>query len=369
MSEAFDKAGGILLYGAYGYTGRLTAQLAATLGIRVTLAGRDEARLRAMAEQYGFRFHTVALEDALALQRTLREFSTVLHMAGPFVRTSRPMLDACLAVRTNYLDVTGEIEVFEALWRRTGEIEAAGITVIPGIGFDVVPTDCLAAYVAAQVDAPEELTITVDGFAGVSRGTMRTMLESIDKIPVCRRGGKLVPWRGPAVCKLVTGSNREMHNFVPVPWGDLSTAYRSTGAANITSFLRQTGALRLAASLRWALGPLLRTGVGRTLARKLLKHVREGPTAEQRAKSQANVTCFVADQHGRSAAATLVTPDPYEFTAHSALRAAQSLAQVTRPLGLVTPAQAFGPDWVLSLPNCFRSDLSHTEFPACASDR
>lgn len=85
-----------------------------------------------------------------------------------------PMLSACLATQTNYIDITGEIEVFEAMWSREEEIRRAGITAVPGAGFDVVPTDCLAAYVASKLERPASLVIAVSGLESASQGTLRT---------------------------------------------------------------------------------------------------------------------------------------------------------------------------------------------------
>ncbi|MFL5577421.1 MAG: saccharopine dehydrogenase NADP-binding domain-containing protein, partial [Gemmatimonadaceae bacterium] len=142
----------LLLYGAYGYTGRLTAELAAAKQLDVVLAGRNETALAELGGRVHLPTRVVGLDDVSQLSRALSDVACVVHMAGPFATTSAPMLSACLATRTHYIDITGEIEVFEAMWSREEEIERAGITAVPGAGFDVVPTDCLAAYVASRSD-------------------------------------------------------------------------------------------------------------------------------------------------------------------------------------------------------------------------
>ncbi len=65
----------------------------------------------------------VGLDEAQQLSKALKDIARVVHMAGPFAVTSAPMLNACLATQTNYVDITGEIEVFEAMWSRKEEIE------------------------------------------------------------------------------------------------------------------------------------------------------------------------------------------------------------------------------------------------------
>ena len=132
-----------LLYGSYGYTGQLILDLAVQNGLRPLLAGRDEARLKAQAGQYGLDYRVISLDNSAALDSALREVDAVLHCAGPFVLTFRQMAEACLRTRRHYVDISGEIEGFEALAALDSEARAAGIMMLPGAGFDVVPTDCL----------------------------------------------------------------------------------------------------------------------------------------------------------------------------------------------------------------------------------
>ena len=108
----------LLIYGANGYTGALIARLAAERGLRPVLAGRSRAGLAAVATPLGLEERVFALEDAAALDAGLAEARVVLHCAGPFAHTARRMADACFRTHTHYLDITGEIAVFEALAAR-----------------------------------------------------------------------------------------------------------------------------------------------------------------------------------------------------------------------------------------------------------
>jgi short subunit dehydrogenase-like uncharacterized protein len=176
-----------MIYGATGYTGKLVAAAAKTLGMAPLLAGRDAARLQVVAAQYGFDHRRVALDDAAGLRAALAGIPLVLHIAGPFAQTSRPMLDACLAAGTHYLDITGEIDVFEACAARDAEARAAGIMVMPGVGFDVVPSDCLAAHVKRRMPDAVELTLAISGLTKASRGTLKTSIASIARAEVAYR--------------------------------------------------------------------------------------------------------------------------------------------------------------------------------------
>lgn len=162
----------------------------------------------------------------------------VVHMVGPFAATSAPMLSACLATQTNYIDITGEIEVFEAMRSRKKEIRRAGITAVPGAGFDVVPTDCLAGYEASKLERPASLVIALRGLESASQGTLRTAIRQVSRPVLCRRAGAIVALddRSPRWIDLGFGDEP----CVPVSWGDVATAFHSTGVRNITVYFRRT---------------------------------------------------------------------------------------------------------------------------------
>jgi short subunit dehydrogenase-like uncharacterized protein len=180
-----------LIYGANGYTGGLIARLAVEHGLRPLLAGRDAAGVGALANELGLEHRVFPLDDTAALDAALAGVAAVLHCAGPFSRTSRPMADACLRTGRHYLDITGEIAVFESLAARAAEARAAGITLLPGVGFDVVPSDCLAAHLKRRLPSATRLALAIKGTERFSRGTARTMLENTGGM--VRRAGRLEP--------------------------------------------------------------------------------------------------------------------------------------------------------------------------------
>ena len=105
-----------MVYGANGYTGRLVAAEAVQRGLKPILAGRNAEEISALGNSLGLETRIFDLEADVASQ--LDDLRLVLHCAGPFSRTSMPMLDACLARGVHYLDITGEIDVFENAWRQ-----------------------------------------------------------------------------------------------------------------------------------------------------------------------------------------------------------------------------------------------------------
>ena len=225
-----------MIYGANGYTGRLCAERAVARGLAPILAGRRGDAVARLAAELGLAHRAFALDDSTAVDEGLRDVELVLHCAGPFSATSRPMLDACVRAGSHYLDVTGEIAVFEAVHARTAELATAGVVAIPGVGFDVVPTDCLAASLAAALPNATRLELAFAGLGGgVSQGTAKTMVEGLPHGGAARIDGRIrvVPhaWKTRTIS--LGGKEREV---VSIGWGDVSTAFHSTGIPNITTY-------------------------------------------------------------------------------------------------------------------------------------
>ncbi|HEX8892042.1 MAG TPA: saccharopine dehydrogenase NADP-binding domain-containing protein [Terriglobales bacterium] len=345
----------LLLYGAYGYTGRLTAELAAARKLDIVLAGRNLRALSDLGNHLGLPTRVIRLDNPEQLSDALKDIACVVHVAGPFAITSAPMLDACLATKTNYIDVTGEIEVFQAVWSRKREIERAGITVIPGAGFDVVPTDNLAGYVASKLEQPSSLLIALSGLQSVSQGTLRTAIRQISKPVLCRRGGTIVVLEDRSPHWIDFGLGAEP--CVPVSWGDVATAFHSTGIGNITVYFRRTTLFQLSDVLAKLFGPVLRSGIGQRVLSAIVRKLPQGPSESDRIANQSKILAEATDSSGRSFRASLSAPDAYDFTAHSVLEIASRITALPTALGLVTPFQAFGADFVLSLPGCSRTDI------------
>jgi len=344
-----------LLYGAYGYTGRLIVAEAVRQGWQPVLAGRDGQRLQALA--WGLPYRVVALEDGEGLQQALAEMSVVLHCAGPFAFTARPMVAACLATGTHYLDITGEVAVFEALAGLDDEARAAGVMLLPGAGFDVVPSDSLAVHLKRRLPTATHLELAFVGLGGgTSHGTAATMLYHLHRTGrgVVRRQGQLVATPlGQPVRMLDWG--RGPRRMAAIPWGDVSTAYYSTGIPNITVYTRAAFSpplMRLGAWLvRWR--PLYRW-----LRRRLDARVTgPGPEALQRGKSL--LWGQVRDEQGRTATAWMRTPNGYALTVQTALALVERALRGEVHPGFQTPARAYGPDWVLDLPGVRRWDGEH----------
>ncbi len=346
-----------LIYGANGYTGDLIAREAVRRGQRPVLAGRNAAAVERLARELGLEHRSFDLVAPAAVAEGVRGMTAVLHCAGPFSRTARPMAAACLEARAHYLDITGEIEVFEALAARDGEARAAGVMLMPGVGFDVVPSDCLAAHLKRRLPTATHLVLAFRGIGRLSRGTATTMAENFHRGGAIRRDGKLtrVPaaWRvrevdfgqGPVPC-------------MSIPWGDIATAYRSTGIPNIEVYMAAPRGMRTGARLSRYFGWLMGSAWVQARMKRRIQARPPGPTEDERRRGKSYLWGEVTDRDGRRAAARLEGPEGYTLTALAALAVVERVLRGEAPPGYQTPAMAYGPDLVLGLPGVRREDLA-----------
>ena len=345
-----------LLYGAYGYTGRLIAERALARGIRPVLAGRDAARLAAVADPAGLEAVVVGLDDSAALDRALGDVPLVLHAAGPFSRTSAPMVEACLRTGTHYLDVTGEIAVFEALAARDAQARECGVTVLPGVGFDVVPTDCLAAHVAARLPGATSLRIAIRALSSASHGTAQTAVEQAGQPGAARVDGQIVDVPPAHDQIAVDFGDGRPRTCTAIPWGDVSTAFHSTGIPTITVYAAlPTSAVRVLKASR-LLGPVLRSAPVRALLRALVGRTVTGPSDAARQRGRSYAWAEARDDAGGRAAAVWSGPEGYALTADAAVHAALAVLDGRADVGFQTPSTAFGADFALEMDGTARED-------------
>ena len=328
-----------LLYGATGYTGRLIARGAVARGMRPVLAGRNAAKLLPLAAELGLEHRVFGLQDATVVRRGLRGVDGVAHCAGPFARTAAPMATACVETGTPYLDITGEIDVFESLHALDRRAAAAGITLLPGAGFDVVPTDCVAALLAARLPDATQLDLAFLAGGGPSPGTARTALAGVAEGGRIRAGGEIrvVPMGSRQVRAAFPSGARTV---VSVPWGDVSTAYHSTGIPDITTYTA-VPAPALAASRALRLGPL--RGVVAGAVGRLVR----GPGERRLGSARSEVWGRARDAAGNTVTATLSGPNPYRITVDAVLRIVPRLGEL--PKGFQTPSRALGADFAGTL--------------------
>ncbi len=231
---------GFLLYGSTGFVGDAIARLAVQRGLRPVIAGRNAARVKAQAAELGLECWVFNLDDSAALDEALAEVVVVLHCAGPYMHTYKPMVEACLRTGSHYLDLTGELPVLEALAARDAEAKTRKVMLLPAVGFDVAPTDCLALHLKQRLPSPNRLTLAfhIQGPARLPPGTIATisgLMPSIGGVSVVRDGClEMVPVR--MKTRLIDFGQGPVKAML-MPWvGDVYMAFRSTGIPNIEEY-------------------------------------------------------------------------------------------------------------------------------------
>jgi len=338
-----------LIYGANGYTGRLIVDHAIELGYKPILAGRNEAQLTALAKEKGLESRIFALDKPDNVAKNIEDMALVIHCAGPFQYTALQMVAACIAKGVHYMDITGEISVFEALQGYSEKAKAAGVMLMPGAGFDVVPSDCLSAMLKEKMPSATKIELAFTGLgAGISHGTAATAVENLGKRNLVRENGKIKEVAMGSLAKWVNFGDFK-HHCISIPWGDVSTAYFSTGVPNITVYMGLPASMLKWMRLSNWVAPLLRTAWVKNMLRKRLDKQPAGPNEEQRKKSKSFLWGEATDANANKVELRLQTPEGYTLTALSAMLIASKILNQNFKTGYQTPSSAYGAGLILEI--------------------
>lgn len=343
-----------LLYGAYGYTGQLIAKRAAAYGLKPLLAGRDAARLSALAAETGFDYMTFPLGDNKALDKALLSTRIVVHAAGPFIHTARPMVEACIRNGVHYTDINGDISCFELIHGYNEKARASNIMLLPGVGFDVLPTDCLALYLKKKQPDAQSLSIAfANSGSRVSHGTAITVAGKLGEGGAKRKDGVII--------KTALGQKGMNVNFgakelfvMSIPWGDLFTAYHTTGIPNIDTFTAVPKKVYNLMKFQGCFNWLLRSEGIRNIIRRKINQAPAGPDERMLEKGKSLVWAQVKNAGGKIEEVRLEGPESYLLTAIGTLIVASKIVNGAFKPGYQTPAGCFGEDLVLEIPGVRR---------------
>jgi short subunit dehydrogenase-like uncharacterized protein len=338
-----------LIYGANGYTGELIVRYAVERGMKPIIAGRNGEKIEELAKQFNLDFRVFALEETEKLENALSQVNLVLHCAGPFSLTSKPMVEACLRTGKHYLDITGEIAVFEQMASYDKKAKDAKIMIMSGVGFDVVPSDCLALHLKNRLPSATNLTLAFSGLGGLSHGTQATMTMNIGKGGAIRQNGEITSV--PAAYK-----TREMKaNSVTIPWGDVSTAFYSTQIPNIEVYtVVPEDRIRLLKLSRY-IGWLLATKPFQNFLQSQIP--KGGPNDEQRKNGKTYLWGEASDANGNRVEARQQGVEGYTLTALASLKIVEKILQGNFCVGFQTPAKCFGADLILEIEGSSRQDV------------
>jgi short subunit dehydrogenase-like uncharacterized protein len=324
----------LLIYGATGYTGRLAAERAKAVGLDFEIAGRDAAKLAAASAELGVAYRAFSLDDPDDLPKHLAGCSVLLNCAGPFAKTAEPLMHASMEIGAHYLDITAEINVYRQAEALGDGAASVGTMLLPGVGWDVVPTDCLAAHVLRRVEEPQRLRIALQVAGAMSRGSAVSAGEIIGAGLMARVDGALVPKADASTAAFDFGDGPV--DCAPLSFGDLVTAWHSTGIPNIEMFVHVSGD---------------------AFPEGDLSLLPDGPSAEDRDAFRARAVVEVTGANGRIARSVIETVNGYSFTPLAAVEAARRvLAGEHRP-GFQTPVTVFGPGFAECIGGTVITDL------------
>jgi short subunit dehydrogenase-like uncharacterized protein len=352
-----EKKSAWMIYGANGYTGRLVAREAKHKRLKPVLAGRSEAPIKALANELRLPWRAFDLDDRAATRRALADVAVVANCAGPFSATSQPMIEACLASKTHYVDITGEIAMFVAAQGHDAAAKRAGVVLCPGVGFDVIPTDCVAAVLREALPDATHLALGFDGLTSLSPGTAKTSVEGLKFGGRIRKDGEIV--------EVPLAYHTRRIDFgagdrfaATIPWGDVATAYFSTGIPNIEVFMPVSlAAVAGMRGMNW-----LRPVLGLPPIQALLKSLAEitagsGPSEQDLNEGATYVWGEVRNSRGEVRTARLTTANGYRLTCHGVLLAVRTLLQHRSAGGYYTASQLMGPRCVERLPGSSRINI------------
>ncbi len=344
-----------LIYGANGYTGELIARFATERGVKPILAGRNAEKVADLAKKFDLDFRVFALEETEKLEAALRETAFVLHCAGPFSITSKLMVEACLRTGKHYLDITGEIAVFEAMAQLNERAKSSNIMIMSGVGFDVVPSDCLAKHLKNRLPTATNLTLAFYGIGRMSHGTQATMMLNVGNGGAVRKNGEITSVPAAFKTREIDFGNVKKLG-VTIPWGDVSTAFYTTDIPNIEVYtIVPPSALQLLKTSRY-IGWLLAT---KPFQRFLQAKIPSGgPSDTERKQGKSLLWGEASDDTGSRVQTRMQVVEGYTLTALAALKIAEKILDGNFQIGYQTPAKCYGADLILEIEGSSRQDVS-----------
>lgn len=338
-----------LIYGASGYTGKLIVELSIKKGLKPILAGRTESKIKPLADKFGLEYLIFGLDKIEEIVQNIAKFPLVLNCAGPFSRTAKLLVEACLIAKTHYLDITGEIEVFEMIKSYDLQAKKKGIILMPGVGFDVVPTDCMAKYLSIKLPDATHLELAFTSIGGsISHGTVTTMVESLGNKGFARENGIMVSKSTGYKGKWIDfGSLKQF--AITIPWGDISTAYSTTRIPNIETYAGASKSAYFFMKLQILFNPILRTKFIKNLIQKYVDDKITGPNESHFQNGKSLIYGKVTNAKGQTFEGRMETIEGYRLTAEASVLITQKVLDLEGISGYQTPAGLFGYRLILEI--------------------
>lgn len=343
-----------LIYGANGYTGTLIAHEAKRRGLDPVLAGRTESAILSLARELECECRIFSLDEFHAIARHLVDIDLVLHCAGPFSATSALMVEACLSSKTHYLDITGEIQVFEHIYSHHERAKAHDIVLCPGVGFDVIPTDCIAAALKIALPDANYLALGFDSRSDLSPGTVKTSLQGLAQGGRIRQDGKVIPVPLAYKVRRIDFGGGEK-TALTIPWGDIATAYYTTGIPDIETYMPGSAGMIAGMKVIKPIRSLLAWSPAQNFIKLLIAGRIRKADETRRPNSPTYVWGEVTNSAGQKKTARLKIANGYDFydiTVSGSIEVVKKILNDAPGRGYYTPSQLMGKDFITRLAGC-----------------
>lgn len=318
----------LMIYGAAGYTGRMATANARAAGVDLVLAGRpqNKEKMAALAAEMDAEYRLFAVDDGPAREEALSGIAVLLNCAGPFMRTAEPLMQACMATGTHYLDIAAELDSYRLAERYDQAAQAAGVMLLPGSGGSVAMLGCLARHAARRVANPRKLSIALHVAGGFSRGSAISASENVITETLRMVDGQLVSRTADELREFDFGDGPA--TAFPVTLPELITIWRATDIPNIETYVHVTDG---------------------AFPDGDLAAMPDGPTLEQREANRYHAAVEVADEDGTIVRSILDTVNGYTFTTLAAAEAARRVVGGEIRAGFQTPAGLFGDGFAVTI--------------------
>lgn len=325
----------LMIYGAAGYTGSMTSELAHAAGLALVLAGRKAEPLSALAAQTQAESRAFGLDNDAAIDKALSDVSVVLNCAGPYMYTAGPLMRAALRNGVHYLDIAAELDSYHLAEKLDAQAKAAGVMLLPGSGGSVAMLGCLAAHAIERVSEPRKISIALHVSGSMSRGSAVSASENLTTQTLIRVGGQLATRNSTAPDFFDFGAG--LVSCFPVTLPDLITIGMATGVPDIETFVRVSG-------------NAFPTGD--------LSAMPAGPTIEERNANRYQAAIQVIAANGLQVCSVLDTVNGYTFTPMAAAEAARRVLAGDYRSGFQTPAGLFGKGFAQTIADTHISDCN-----------
>jgi short subunit dehydrogenase-like uncharacterized protein len=341
----------VMIYGANGYTGQLILEECKNNNFEVIIAGRNIEKLKILSEKFGYEERAFSLSENFTDK--FDDIYLVLNCAGPFSKTAKPIVDACILTGTHYLDITAEIDVFEMIKQRNVEAVDKDVLLLPGIGFDVIPTDCMAKFLSEKLDNAVSLEIGIYFDHGISKGTQYTNVERLKLGGAIRKDGEIVKTKLLGRSKVLTFydiDGRKFENLTyQIPWGDISTSYTTTSIPNIEVYLNYPKKIVRLAKISHYFKWLFKFGFIENIMKKMMVRIMKPVEMDKVDEGHLNLRATARNNNGEELSISLNTINSYKFTAISSIFMIKKVLDGDFRSGYYTPAGLYGSNLITEI--------------------